>query len=313
MIKKKGIKLSGKTHKEGGIKMKDTNGNNYELEDREQVLTNGVDDIKDQVICTGTGEGIGSALNELGGGISWSNKGKCEFMKKYSKVKSYLEKGDKIDFDFWYELSRKERVKFLQSISKSGKYSDYNWKDLPIEIKNKFEKFAFDGKMKKGSKVKSYLESGGYIYPPKEEWNKLTGSQKWHFLIDHAYNGVDIDNALKYKTYNWDELPNELQLEFKTHTAMGKYEDGSKISGENNEKYIIIHNDKLLDVAQFLEFGKKMPFGETMDFPEGKVYFYSDKLKDLITKYKIRATVYDNKEEFLENINSYNYFRNMNK
>lgn len=246
MIQKKGIKLSGKTHKEGGIKMKDTNGNNYELEDREQVLTNGVDDIKDKVICTGTGEGIGSALNELGGGISWSNKGKCKIMKK-------------------------------------------------------------------GSKVKSYLESGGYIYPPKEEWNKLTESQKWHFLIDHAYNEFDIDNAVKYKTYHWGKLPNELQLEFKTHTAMGKYEDGGKISSENNEKYIIIHNDKLLDVAQFIEFGKKMPFGETMDFPEGKVYFYSDTLKDLITKYKIRATVYDNKEEFLENINSYNYFRNINK
>lgn len=86
---KKGILLKGKRHYEGGIPV--------EVEDGEMIINRKSGKIKDRIICEGTGEGIGSALNELGGGVKWSNEGKC----KVEKMKSIQDKYAEFDrFDY---------------------------------------------------------------------------------------------------------------------------------------------------------------------------------------------------------------------
>lgn len=82
---KKGIYLKGKRHYEGGIPV--------EVEDGEMIINRKSGKIKDKIICEGTGEGIGSALNELGGGVKWSNEGKCnmEKSKKYKEIENEID------------------------------------------------------------------------------------------------------------------------------------------------------------------------------------------------------------------------------
>lgn len=171
----KGLKLYGPSHAEGGIPgvIKES-GRPIEVEGGEVIINKSSMKIREHIKCSGTPEGIASEINELGGGIKFSDKpGKCEYsMKKGSKVKELR------------NLNKEETIKyksylkdFISRYEKAENKSDYNELDYEYKDYVKENNLPFisaddlyvaillneEEKMKKGNKVKSYLEKGNKI------------------------------------------------------------------------------------------------------------------------------------------------------
>lgn len=173
-----GIMLHGKRHKDGGIKMKGKDGSDYELEDREQILNNRVADIKDKIVCVGTGEGIGSALNELGGGVKWSNEGKCKIMERE------FEKGGK--------------VKILSTRFNSHK--DHNpTADIVVGKIDSDSEITYVKNLNTGEESMEYYQGPNYV----------VGSTKKSFFRHFKENEI----PLKYKDA-WGKLKEKYEVEY---------------------------------------------------------------------------------------------------
>lgn len=79
----KGGLIWGNSHAEGGIKgfVKNT-GALLEMENGEAILNRNSMSMKTEIECTGTPAGIASKINEMGGGVGFSNDGNCEIKTK---------------------------------------------------------------------------------------------------------------------------------------------------------------------------------------------------------------------------------------
>jgi hypothetical protein len=78
-----------------------------------------------------------------------------------------------------------------------------------------------------------------------------------------------------------------------------------------DEQQMILHNkDKIIQITQPDKFAKaeyevydsKMPLLEVMRGGAFNAYYWSQELRDFLDEHKINYTVFDNKEEFLDNI-----------
>lgn len=142
--------LKGPSHDNGGIagKIKET-GQPIEVEGDEMIINKRSTRIKDHIVCKGTGEGIGSALNELGGGKKWSDKGNCQIIEFKDENKM-----------------ENEKYKVVKVFRKSGRREVIE-KNLSIDEARRLVNTFPDSntsmvvftKMKDGSKIKSHIDS----------------------------------------------------------------------------------------------------------------------------------------------------------
>ncbi len=81
---KPGGMLDGKRHTEGGMPAVVTNDGNrpVELETDEAILNAKSMGMDEKIVCEGTPKGVASAVNELGGGVSFANDGNCKVVKE---------------------------------------------------------------------------------------------------------------------------------------------------------------------------------------------------------------------------------------
>lgn len=200
---KKGIYLKGKRHYEGGIPV--------EVEDGEMIINRKSGKIKDKIICEGTGEGIGSALNELGGGVKWSNEGKCnmEKSKKYKEIENEIDSAYPTDakkvnkiiqFSFYDDeitagdvvtLYRMWREKFGSDIIDDIENEDELRKGLEnLEkggiSKAKAKKILHDGKIrgkKLTDKQRKFFGARASGYPEKAEEGALLSENKKYKVL----------------------------------------------------------------------------------------------------------------------------------
>lgn len=73
--------LVGDSHANGGIKIKTPEGM-IEAEGGEVVVNKRALSLDDEFVCKGTPKDITSKINEMEGGVSWSEQGSCELVKK---------------------------------------------------------------------------------------------------------------------------------------------------------------------------------------------------------------------------------------
>lgn len=156
----RGGKLSGKSHKDGGIRgvIMET-GKPIEVENEELITTRGVSQAEDIVTCHGKPEAIVSDLNQKYGGDKISDKqGSCRIkkyiMKKGSKVKTEkMESGKKIKSHI--DNRKIERMIIRENELKRA--------DNGMKVEN--EPLSFDEWLKEENKNPKYpneLPSNGY-------------------------------------------------------------------------------------------------------------------------------------------------------
>ena len=73
--------LVGNSHADGGIKIQTPEGQ-IEAEGGETILNKRAMSLDDEFVCKGTPKDIASKINEMEGGVSWSDSGSCELVKK---------------------------------------------------------------------------------------------------------------------------------------------------------------------------------------------------------------------------------------
>jgi hypothetical protein len=73
--------LVGNSHADGGIKITTPEGK-IEAEGGEVIVNKRVMALDEEFVCTGTPKDITSKINEMEGGVSWSDKGSCRIVKK---------------------------------------------------------------------------------------------------------------------------------------------------------------------------------------------------------------------------------------
>lgn len=77
----KGGILEGPSHAQGGIKTEvKESGGKLEVQGGEVILMKEAMDLMTKIKCEGTPIGIASAINNLTGGESFSDSGKCKFV-----------------------------------------------------------------------------------------------------------------------------------------------------------------------------------------------------------------------------------------
>jgi hypothetical protein len=73
--------LVGNSHTDGGIKIKTPEGQ-IEAEGGEVIVNKRALSLEDKFVCEGTPREITSKVNEMEGGVSWSETGSCRLVKK---------------------------------------------------------------------------------------------------------------------------------------------------------------------------------------------------------------------------------------
>lgn len=102
--------LVGNSHANGGIKIQTPEGQ-IEAEGGEVIVNKRVLALDEQFECTGTPKDITSKINEMEGGVSWSDKGSCRIVKKAANG---------IDIESDVEINRAEEGIAVQ-YSENGK------------------------------------------------------------------------------------------------------------------------------------------------------------------------------------------------
>lgn len=88
--------LVGNSHADGGIKIQTPEGQ-IEAEGGEVIINKRALALDEEYVCTGTPKDITSKINELEGGVSWSQSGSCRIVKKAADGSEVAEEINKAD------------------------------------------------------------------------------------------------------------------------------------------------------------------------------------------------------------------------
>ena len=106
-LKQPGGYLVGNSHSNGGIKIKTPEGQ-IEAEGGEVIINKRALSLEDEFVCTGSPKEITSKINEMEGGVSWSETGSCRLVKKAAD-------GTQIDGDEIYRAVEGIAVQYIKS------------------------------------------------------------------------------------------------------------------------------------------------------------------------------------------------------
>jgi DNA repair protein RadC len=143
--------LVGDSHANGGIKIQTPEGQ-IEAEGGEVIVNKRALSLDDEFVCKGTPRDITSKINEMEGGVSWSEQGSCELVKKgpgerrvgddYSNWglenydKTEYANGGGVDDKKMYEITFEDVFSFATMV-KAAQLTDSQYQKAIQQMKNK--------------------------------------------------------------------------------------------------------------------------------------------------------------------------------